>query len=157
VYGKGKTCSEWRAVEASPRAKQCRLTQWQISRRSLIQKWWEQLTWIKTEKLLRTHTSLSILWLVWLIWWWARAGKISARLLVKVHLHCQMPVALACYSCVPGSCGLGSCVKPQQHWHHDTCGMACGSDVLPMSAPAISPLKNVRISINRSDNHLHQW
>lgn len=111
---------------------------------------------LKLKKCLE-HASLSILWLVWLIWSWDRAGKISVRLLVKVHLHCQMPVTWACYSCVPGSCGLGSCVKPQQHWRHDTCGMACGSDVSPMSVPAINPLKNVRISINRSDNHLHQW
>ena len=40
---------------------------------------------------------------------------------------------LDCHSCVGQNCG-----RPQQHWHHDACGMVCCFVVLPRFVPAIS-------------------
>lgn len=56
-----------------------------------------------------------------------RQGLESVRLLVKVHMHHQIPVAYVCDGAVAGHRNTGQC--------HAACGVACHCGMSPMSAP----------------------
>ena len=126
-------CAAWGAVAAnySSGNNQCRLlTKCWTAQNFLIQKWQDRPTCAKSKKLSRTYismykscricTSMDITTnIIAAVMGKGLDENWSVRLWVKIHLHRWPAVAWT-----PSVVCAKYCGRPQQHWHHDTCGMA---------------------------------
>lgn len=128
---------------------------------SLIQKWqdsWlvlhpntlEQIYILYINYNINIHTSPCI-FMTGTIATAMRQGLESVRLLVKVHMHRQIPVTHVCDGAVAGH---------GNTWRHDTCGVVCHCGMSPMSAPTKEShhaMQHSLVSCGTSRPHVYRF